>query len=70
MVDSENIHSGNVLVQSTHPGPHVRRGYSPMYLIMRRKTVAAKGLIFYISTYIHAHINPYSNPAPNPRPRP
>ena len=26
MVDSESIHSGNVLVQSTHPGPQPSAG--------------------------------------------
>ena len=34
---------------------------SVVYLIMRGKTVVAKGLVFYISTYIH--VSPYSDPA-------
>ena len=63
MVDSESICSGNVLVQSIHLGPQPRP--QGVYLIMRGKTVVAKGLVFYISTYI---VSPYSNPVPNPRP--
>ena len=58
MVDSESIRSGNVLVQSTHPGPQPRpqgiliHPVTTVYLITRGKTVVAKGLVFYISTYI------------------
>ena len=52
-VDSESIRSGNMLVQLTHPGPQPRLHEGdlappsyPSYLIMRGKTVVAKGLVF------------------------
>ena len=53
MVDSESIRSGNVFVQSTAtPSAGDLHPVTTVYLIMRGKTVVAKGLVFYISTYI------------------
>ena len=62
MVGSESIRSGNVLVQSTHPGPQPLHPVTTVYLITRGKTVVAKGLVFYTSLHIYTLALPLTQP--------
>ena len=71
VVDSERICSGNVLVQSTHPGPQPLPQGTSTYIVttvylITRKTVVVKDLVFF-QLHIYTRVqSPYPNPAPSP----